>query len=187
VQFDSSNPVVALCIAGIQVEGDAAEARARFERAWAIRQDDFDACVAAHYLARHQPDARTTLHWNEVALAHAERVEDSEREALLPSLCLNLGDSYLAVGSLADARRLAQRGLSAVEALPADGYREFIRGGLTRLESRVAAAESLDAATRGAEPALGDGPGRIYVVEPTGPIADDPNLPDKKFPGNPTK
>ena len=33
----------------------------------------------------------------------------------------------------------------------------------------------------------GDGPGRIYVVEPTGPIEDDPNLTDKKFPGNPTK
>ncbi len=31
------------------------------------------------------------------------------------------------------------------------------------------------------------GPGRIYVVEPTGPIVDDPNLTDKKFPGNPTK
>ena len=35
--------------------------------------------------------------------------------------------------------------------------------------------------------AQGDGPGRIYVVEPTGPIEDDPNLTDKKFPGNPTK
>src|SRR5215470_17108423 len=46
---------------------------------------------------------------------------------------------------------------------------------------------TLDAATWGAELALGEGPGRIYVVEPTGPIADDPNLTDKKFPGNPTK
>jgi rifampin ADP-ribosylating transferase len=46
---------------------------------------------------------------------------------------------------------------------------------------------TLDAATWGAELALGDGPGRIYVVEPTGPIEDDPNLTDKKFPGNPTK
>jgi hypothetical protein len=39
----------------------------------------------------------------------------------------------------------------------------------------------------GAELALGDGPGRIYVVEPTGPFEDDPDLTDKKFPGNPTK
>ncbi|WP_240410491.1 NAD(+)--rifampin ADP-ribosyltransferase [Hymenobacter oligotrophus] len=46
---------------------------------------------------------------------------------------------------------------------------------------------TLDAATWGAELALGDGPGRIYIVEPTGPFEDDPNLTDKKFPGNPTK
>ena len=44
----------------------------------------------------------------------------------------------------------------------------------------------LDAATWGAELAKGDGCGRIYVVEPTGPFEDDPNLTDKKFPGNPT-
>ncbi len=46
---------------------------------------------------------------------------------------------------------------------------------------------TLDAATWGAELALGDGPGRIYIVEPTGPIEDDPNLTDKRFPGNPTR
>src|SRR5690606_20472065 len=46
---------------------------------------------------------------------------------------------------------------------------------------------TLDAATWGAELAVGEGPGRIYVVEPTGPLEDDPNLTDKKYPGNPTK
>jgi hypothetical protein len=46
---------------------------------------------------------------------------------------------------------------------------------------------ALDAAIWGAELALGEGRGRIYIVEPTGPIEDDPNLTDKKFPGNPTR
>lgn len=46
---------------------------------------------------------------------------------------------------------------------------------------------TLDAATWGAELAVGEGRGRIYLVEPTGPIEDDPNLTDKKFPGNPTR
>ena len=46
---------------------------------------------------------------------------------------------------------------------------------------------TLEAATWGAELALGEGPGRIYTVEPTGPMEDDPNLTDKKYPGNPTK
>jgi rifampin ADP-ribosylating transferase len=46
---------------------------------------------------------------------------------------------------------------------------------------------TLDAATWGAELAVGDGTGRIYRVEPTGSFEDDPNLTDKKFPGNPTR
>ena len=46
---------------------------------------------------------------------------------------------------------------------------------------------TLEAATWGAELALGDGPARIYVVEATGAIEDDPNLTDRKFPGNPTR
>ncbi|HSV38179.1 MAG TPA: NAD(+)--rifampin ADP-ribosyltransferase [Nocardioidaceae bacterium] len=46
---------------------------------------------------------------------------------------------------------------------------------------------TLDAATWGAELALGEGRGRIYRVEPTGPFENDPNLTDTKFPGNPTR
>lgn len=47
-------------------------------------------------------------------------------------------------------------------------------------------AATLDAAIWGAELSAGGGRERIYVVEPTGPIEDDPNLTAKKFPGNPT-
>ena len=46
---------------------------------------------------------------------------------------------------------------------------------------------TLDAATWGAELAVGDGPGRIYRVEPTGPLENDPNLTDARYPGNPTR
>jgi hypothetical protein len=60
-------------------------------------------------------------------------------------------------------------------------------GRLDRSTTYVYLTGTLDAATWGAELALGDGRGRIYVVEPTGSIEDDPNLTDKKFPGNPTK
>jgi hypothetical protein len=46
---------------------------------------------------------------------------------------------------------------------------------------------TLDAAIWGAELAVGEGVEKIYLVEPTGPIEDDPDLTDKKFPGNPTQ
>ena len=48
-------------------------------------------------------------------------------------------------------------------------------------------AGTIDAAVWGAELAAGNGKQRIYVVEPTGEFEDDPNVTDKKFPGNPTK
>jgi len=56
-----------------------------------------------------------------------------------------------------------------------------------RTTTYVYLTATLDAAVWGAELAVGEGPGRIYIVEPTGPIMDDPNLTDKKYPGNPTK
>jgi rifampin ADP-ribosylating transferase len=59
--------------------------------------------------------------------------------------------------------------------------------GQRRAANHVYLSATLEAATWGAELAVGEGRGRIYVVEPTGEIADDPNLTDKKFPGNPTK
>jgi hypothetical protein len=59
--------------------------------------------------------------------------------------------------------------------------------GQRKKASFVYLTATLDAAIWGAELALGEGRGRIYLVEPTGPIEDDPNLTDKKYPGNPTK
>lgn len=56
-----------------------------------------------------------------------------------------------------------------------------------RTAGHVYVTATLDAATWGAELAQGDGPGRIYIVEPTGPLEDDPNVTDKRFPGNPTR
>ena len=56
-----------------------------------------------------------------------------------------------------------------------------------RVMNYVYFTATLDAATWGAELASGESDGRIYMVEPTGEFEDDPNLTDKKFPGNPTQ
>ena len=126
----------------MQVEGEPEKARALFEQAWELRQDDFDASVAAHYLARHQPNADETLRWNALALQHAEALSDSRVEALLPTLCLNFGDSLLAVGRVAEARMAFERGSAVVAGLPEGGYGDLMRGGIARLGGRVTAAES---------------------------------------------
>jgi hypothetical protein len=59
--------------------------------------------------------------------------------------------------------------------------------GSRRQANFVYLSATLDAAVWGAELAVGEGRGRIYIVEPTGPIEDDPNLTNQRFPGNPTK
>lgn len=59
--------------------------------------------------------------------------------------------------------------------------------GSGRDANHVYVTSTLDAAIWGAELSAGDAPGRIYIVEPTGPIENDPNLTDTRYPGNPTK
>jgi rifampin ADP-ribosylating transferase len=56
-----------------------------------------------------------------------------------------------------------------------------------RVMNHIYFTATLDAAVWGAELAAGEGRGRIYVVEPTGAFEDDPNVTDKKLPGNPTQ
>ena len=63
-QLDSNNPVVKLCIEGMkaEVQDRPADAHQLFLQAWNARQNDFDACVAAHYLARQQASPEDQLH-----------------------------------------------------------------------------------------------------------------------------
>lgn len=56
-----------------------------------------------------------------------------------------------------------------------------------RVMNHVYVTRTLDAAVWAAELAPGDSPGRIFIVEPDGALEDDPNVTDKKFPGNPTR
>ena len=56
-----------------------------------------------------------------------------------------------------------------------------------RVHDFVYLTGTLDAAIWGAELAVGNGQGHIYLVRPTGPVVNDPNLTDKKYPGNPTR
>ncbi|GBG40134.1 NAD(+)--rifampin ADP-ribosyltransferase [Mycobacterium montefiorense] len=65
------------------------------------------------------------------------------------------------------------------------GRRSNFGGG--RLANHVYVTRTLDAAVWGAELAKGEGKRRIYIVEPQGTLEDDPNVTDKKFPGNPTR
>lgn len=143
--IDPNNPVVALCAAGMQLEGTPEDARRCFEQAWAARRDDYDASIAAHFLARHQPTAADTLRWNGLAVRHAEGVTDGRAAVLMASLYLNLGDSYANVGELDAAAAAADKAGAGLIALPSDGYRYFVEMGIRRLKQRLVSATTADA------------------------------------------
>src|SRR5829696_921590 len=95
MDLDPANPVVALCAAGMAVDGEPAAAADCFARAWAARTNDCEAAIAAHYVARHQPTPVERLAWDARAAAHAEAAiaaGDERARGLLASLYLNLGD-----------------------------------------------------------------------------------------------
>jgi hypothetical protein len=138
--MDPDNPVVRLCARGMETEGtDPTEAKRLFIEAWDQATDDHEAAIAAHYVARHQDTPEATLHWNQVALDRARASTDPEAAAFAPSLHLNLGKAFEDCGQLAPARLQYELARATVSALPADGYRQFVEGGIERALERVGA------------------------------------------------
>src|SRR6185369_12384821 len=103
--MDPNNPIVKLCVAGMRAEGEGRldEARALFDQAWAARRDAFEACIAAHYVARPQATPEETLRWNEVALEQAEAVGDGRVQGFYASLYLNVGHAHEVLGHTDEA------------------------------------------------------------------------------------
>ena len=142
--IDPTNPVVALCAEGMAREGTPADALRLFEQAWALRRDDYDAAIAAHFIARHQPTLATTLHWNTLAVRHAEAVSDGRASALFSSLYLNLGDAQANAGDVAASSESVRRAATHLAYLPRDGYRELVALGIRRLAIRLGVTSDVD-------------------------------------------
>ena len=141
MSMDVTNRVIELCAAGMDAEGTPDEARRLFEQAWALRSDDYDASIAAHFLARHQPTPDDTLRWNLLAVHHAEAVPEGRADDLMASLYLNLADSYAATGRRAEALDAARKAFETLALLPPTGYRDFVEMGIQRLQDRLGAAD----------------------------------------------
>lgn len=142
MNIDPTNPVVALCAAGMAVDGNSVEAQRLFAQAWAACQDDYEASIAAHFLARHQPTPEARVHWNTVAAQHAESVTDGRTLEFKASLYLNLADSYFVIGDRAAAVTALATARTHVLALTDGGYRAFVERGIVGLQSRLAAIDS---------------------------------------------
>jgi len=105
--IDPNNPVIRLCLEGTQAEFDGRldDAGSLYRQAWETAQDDYEACVAAHYVARFQDQPEEALRWNQVALDKANAVTGDRVQAFYPSLYLSLGSSYEKLDRMDEAQR----------------------------------------------------------------------------------
>lgn len=105
--MDPTNPVIKLCLEGTQAEFEKRidDACRLFNQAWEKSTNDYEACVAAHYVARHQARAEDALHWNQEAVRRADAVGDDSVKEFYPSLYLNLGRAYEMLGNQTEAQK----------------------------------------------------------------------------------
>lgn len=98
--MNPNNPVIKLCIEGTQAEfaGRLGDACKLYRQAWETSTDSYEACIAAHYVARCQETVEEMLRWNQKALDLANRMNDEKVRDFYPSLYLNLGYSYELLG-----------------------------------------------------------------------------------------
>ena len=140
--MDPDNPVIRLCTRGMEAEQAQRpdDARALFQQAWDARSSDYDGCIAAHYLARHQPDDHATFRWNLTALrlaASAAQTSDEVR-GFLPSLHLNMASSYQLLGDPTAAVAHLTEAENLIDVLPEDPYKDVVRQGIHNVRVRLA-------------------------------------------------
>ena len=159
-RMDPELPVVRLCVAGMraEAEGRPGVARELFQQAWDGARDDYEACIAAHYLARHQNSAEETLRWNRECLGRADLVGDERVRGFYPSLYINLGNAHRELGQRAAAHRYFLRAAERAAEAPEGQYGDW---------NRFAIAEGLrETAGDGEEVAAGHGSVAVGVEEP---------------------
>jgi len=144
---DPENPVVKLCVEGLRAEGDGRgdDARSLFLQAWAARTDDLDACIAAHYVARHQLTPTDTLWWNQEALRRARAVGDARVADFFPSLLLNVGDSHEKLGEREPALEHYRAALAHMDAPGAPPHETHVRASVVRALERLGAPSGASA------------------------------------------
>lgn len=206
MDFDPTSSVVRLCLeaGAMHEEGRADQARGLSIRAWREATNDFERFLAADSVARHQAEPAERLTWLQTALDLASRIDNHAVRPAFAALHSAIAGCHKELGDLELAERHGALASSPGEA-PSDsgpfyhgtradlqvgdlltpGHTSNYDSGLTM--NHVYFTALVYGAGLAAGLADGDGRERVYVVEPSGSFEDDPNVTNKKFPGNPTR
>ncbi len=206
MEFNPDNHVVKHCLQGMAMEeqGKPEEASKLFLQAWNEASYDFEKFIAAHYVARHQKVLSDKLTWLETMLQFGLKIDDDTVRSAFPSLYTNIAQCYEALNDPDRAAKHYQLATS-FKNNPSDKgpFYHGTKANLAVGDMLTAGGSSnyqpelkmnhiyftgiINGAGLAAALAKGDGAQRVYIVEPTGEFENDPNVTDKKFPGNPTR
>lgn len=206
MEFNPGNNVVKLCIQGMEMEEkeNSEEGIRLFLQAWKEATNDFEKFIAAHYIARHQKDVPDKLKWLETGLECALKINDDAVKGALPALYSSVAKCYEQLGEYDNAKKNQELAEQCKDE-PSDKG-PFYHGTKAELQvgdlltaggksnykpelvmNHIYFTALINGAGLAAALAKGNGPERVYIVEPTGAFENDPNVTNKKFPGNPTR
>ena len=205
MEFNPTNNVVKICIEamGLEEKGNPAAGKL-FLQAWNESANDLEKFIAAHYVARQQTNVPDKLKWLETALQFALKINDDTVNSALPSLYLNIAKCYEELSEPDKAKK--NYALATLHKDKPSDKGPFYHGTKADLQvgdllmaggssnykaelkmNHIYFTALVNGAGLAAALAKGDGPERVYIIEPEGSFENDPNVTDKKFPGNPTR
>lgn len=206
MEFSPFNKIVKLCLQGMEMEnqGNLEKASKLFLQSWDEASNDFEKFLTAHYVARHQKTVSDKLYWLETTLEFALKVNDNTVNSAFPLLYSNIAKCYEDLNNTEKAKENFDLAIS-YKYHPTDkgpfyhGTKAdlkvgdlLIAGGNSNYKSELKMnhiyfTALMNGAGLAAALAKGEGKERVYIIEPTGNYENDPNLTDKKFPGNPSR
>jgi rifampin ADP-ribosylating transferase len=189
---------------GIEEKGKPEEAGILFLQAWNEATNDFEKFIAAYFVARLQKNVSDKLKWIETALQFALKINDDTVNSAFPSLYLNIAKCYEDLGDIDNAKKNHELA-NSFKNKPADkgpfyhGTKVDLKvgdlltaGGISNYKpelkmNHIYFTALINSAGLAAALSKGTGRERVYIIEPTGSFENDPNVTDKKFPGNLTR
>ena len=188
----------------MEEKGKLEEAIDLFLQAWNEATDDSEKFLAAHYVARHQKNVSDRLKWLKTGLQFALQLNDDTVRSAFPALYSSIAKCYEDLSEPDKAKRNYELAIS-FKGKPSDngpfyhgtkadlrvgdlltaGYKSNYNSEITM--NHIYFTALANGAGLAAALAKGEGRERVYMVEPVGTFENDPNVTDKKFPGNPPR
>ncbi|WP_084767095.1 NAD(+)--rifampin ADP-ribosyltransferase [Clostridium nigeriense] len=202
-KFNPQNEIIRLCILAMENEdkGNFEERNKLFFQAFNESVNDFERFITSYHIAKREKNILNKLKWFEKSLQYAIKSDDNGVKSAFPTIYLSISKCYEELGDFNKAKVNYELSNSFRDKLYDKGpFYHGTRADLKVGDLLVAGKNSnynceikmnhiyftsnVNGAGLAAGLAKGEGRERVYVVEPTGTFENDPNLTDKKFPGN---